>query len=167
MQIYQYKQADSQPGQKFDLEKEKLRKVFEKANNGLGLNSKRIGRALYSLDESGNIIKQEVTLNKPDELRRSRMTDSRYIKRSTVLGFPVSAGVTPSRVIPAGQPRPQRYKRNPPPQIVSQLRTDIRDLGRSSSPGTFIKHHRYPHNAQSRIIDLQKVQTKEFKPVQT
>jgi hypothetical protein len=86
--------------------KPKLNKVFEKANAGLGLNSKRIGRSIYSLDESGNIIKQDVTLHEPDELRVSRMTDSRYIKRSTVLGFPVSAGVTPSRVIPPGAARP-------------------------------------------------------------
>ena len=88
-------------------------------NNCLGLNNKRLGRILYSLDETGNIIKQEVTENEPDVLRQSRMTDSKFIKRSTVLGFPVSAGVTPSRVMPVMTLRPERYKKNPPATVVS------------------------------------------------
>jgi hypothetical protein len=75
MQLYQFgkdpeeKQAisrDQNGNQIRSYQKPRLRKVFDKPNNGLGLNSKRIGRSLYSLDESGNIIKQDVTLQEPD-----------------------------------------------------------------------------------------------------
>lgn len=167
MQLYLYgHKAQTNPNGAYS--KAKLRKVDEQNNLGLGLNSKRIGRSLYSLLENGNIIKQDVTRNEPDKLRVSRMTNSRYIQRSTVLGYPVSAGVTPSRVIPPGAVRPERYKRNPPPTVVSCLKTAIEDLGRSVSPGSFHKGRiQLPANAQSRIIDQHPIHTKEFKPVQT
>jgi hypothetical protein len=37
-------------------EKPRLRKIFEKENNCMGLNCKRIGKNLHSIDESGNLI---------------------------------------------------------------------------------------------------------------
>jgi hypothetical protein len=138
-------------------------------NRGFGLNSKRIGRSLYSLDEAGNILKQEVTVNEPDQLRKSRMTDSKFIQRSTLLGFPVSAGVTPSRVIPPMQTRPDRYLKNPPATVISTQKTDVDQLGRSISPGSYMKKTRseIPYTEKNKIIQMQKIETKQFSLTET
>lgn len=177
MQVYQYtdalrvEQARTQDGSVIVSnaptmrEKPRLRKIFEKENNCMGLNCKRIGKNLHSIDESGNLIVQAVTETSPEPLRESRMTDSKFIQRSTVLGFPVSAGVTPSRVIPSMEGRPQRYLKNPPATVMSISKVQPQEVGRTSSPGTYMKHYHksaIPQSSNSKLIELQRVQTKEF-----
>ena len=97
------------------------------------------------------------------------MTDSKFIQRSTLLGFPVSAGVTPSRVIPPMQTRPDRYLKNPPATVISTQKTAVDQLGRSISPGSYMKKTRseIPYTEKNKIIQMQKIETKQFSLTET
>lgn len=101
-----------------------INKVFENDNSSLGFSVKRKGRKLYSVGDDGVISKVGVLNGTPYPSGYQNQLRDSGIQRTTNPGVLVSAGVTPSRVIPNFQARPLQYSRNPEPRVISRKPID-------------------------------------------